>query len=129
MATLTSKSAVTTTPTTKLYGSNGGDDGTIDFSLVDNSKIEEVTTKTTTGAYTLIQSDAGVIVDIDNTPTFTALDANTVLTIYNTTASPISWVLTGITVDNTTLTSISAFGHITVYYKTPTNIRILGETE
>ena len=154
MALLDTKTTITPSATTQIYGANGAvNDGRFAFSLIDNSAVSltsaltsnntttldavfngtttiaKVPQKTETGAYSFVQADAGVIVDIDNIPTFPSLAVGTVLSLYNTTASAIAWVSTGLTVDNTSDLKISAKGHVTVVYKTATNIRIVGETE
>ena len=119
---------------------NAGDmaTGTDDTKAVTPAKLETRlsdfltktgTSKTTSGAYSLLAGDIGTNVFIDNTLTIPVLSADYQVTIRNKSASSVGFTLSGTTAENTSDTQIAPKGTITLYYETSTKVWIDGNTE
>lgn len=83
--------------------------------------------KTTTGIYTLLSSDSGRTVYVDNTVTVPSLPANTQIEIFNEAASPITITFSGVTAKgNASLTTLNAESYAVFTWKDATNVRCYG---
>ena len=96
---------------------------------LDNYLSKTGTSKSTSGAYTLLAGDEGTNVFIDNTLTIPVLTADYQVTVRNTSASAVGITLSGTTAENTSDTQIAGKGTITLYYETTTKVWIDGNTE
>ena len=87
------------------------------------------TSKSVSGAYTLLAGDEGTNLYIDDTLTIPVLTADYQVTVRNKSASAVSITLSGVTAENTTDTEIAGKGTITIYYEDTTKVWIDGNTE
>ncbi|MAR18302.1 MAG: hypothetical protein CML44_02910 [Rhodobacteraceae bacterium] len=96
---------------------------------LESYQTNTASSKTTSGAYTLIASDVGKDLYIDNALTIPVLTTDFNVTIRNDSNSAVGITLSGTVAKNNSDTQISAFGTIAILYQSSTDVWIDGNTE